>query len=75
MVVAAVDAVAVVAACTMRVDEWSWNMVCAQWYQSLLLVGCNIVADVVVELVSVEDDVDVVCFVVAVDVSTVVVVV
>ena len=50
-------------------------MVCAQWYQSLLLVGCNVVVDVDVELVSVEEDVDIVCFVVAVDVTTAVVVV
>ena len=47
---------------------------CAQWYWSLLLVGCNVVVDVVVELVLVEDDVYAVCFVVGVGVSTVVVV-
>ena len=68
------DSVAVVAACKEHVDKWLRDVVCAQWYWSLLLVDCNVVVAVVVELVLVEDDVEVVCFVVGVDVSTVVVV-
>ena len=66
------DSVVVGVACKAHVDEWLRNIVCAQWYWSLLLVGCNVVVEVVVELVLVEDDVDAVCFVVGVDVSTVV---
>ena len=74
MIVDLSDSVVVVVACKEHVDECLRDIVCAQWYWSLLLVGCNVVVDVVVELVIVEDDVDVVCFGVGVDVSTVVVV-
>ena len=68
------DSVVDVDACKEHVDEWLRDIVCAQWYWSPLLVSYNVVADVVVELVLVEDNVDVVCCVVGVDVSTAVVV-